>query len=174
MLAHLSSIWDQLLRRISISKHRIELLPNSNPVHSAPYRAGAAVWKLKRLEIENTISQKVIKPAQTKWAIPIVFASKIDGLICFCVDFRNLKNSPWRDSYPIPMREKGTTSLGEATVISTLDANKGYCQTKIEKTDRKKTFTSHNGQNRSVRQLFGFNIAPGRLQRAMNVIFVSV
>lgn len=61
--------------------------------------------------------------------------------------------------------------LRKAAVFSILEANSGYCQVKVETTDRNKVvFTSHYGLYRFVQMLFKLNNASRTLQRAMDVI----
>lgn len=50
-------------------------------------------------------------------------------------------------SYPLPIMDKCIYSLGDATIITTLDANLGYWKVKIEEADFEKTkLSSHNYQ----------------------------
>lgn len=54
-----------------------------------------------------------------------------------------------------PIDEWGV-SLGEAAIFSTLHANSGYWQFKIDETDRDKAaFASHQGLFLFIRMLFG-------------------
>lgn len=56
----------------------------------------------------------------------------------FCIDFRKLDAVTVRDSYLILQMEGRIDSLGMGTVFSTLDANSGYWQIELEKTDMDK------------------------------------
>lgn len=47
------------------------------------------------------LKMKVIEPARTEWASPIVLEPKKDGSLPFCVDYGKLKSVTVRDSYPI-------------------------------------------------------------------------
>lgn len=51
ILTQFLSIFNGYLGKISIFKHSNDLVPNSNHVHSTPYRAGSTVPKFHRLEI---------------------------------------------------------------------------------------------------------------------------
>lgn len=88
------------------------------------------------------LEQKVIEPAQTEWAAPRILATKKDGIIRFYVDNRRLDALTARDSYRIPRMDECIDLLGEATVFSTLDANRGYWQVKnVEKVCDEIAFT---------------------------------
>lgn len=70
--------------------------------------------------------EKVTEPVATKWAIPIVLVSKEDGLLRIGVDNWNMNSISNCDSYPLLRMDESIDSLGEATVLSTLDSNSGY------------------------------------------------
>lgn len=65
---------DSHLCRISVAKHRIKILDeNTQKVNSASYREGLKTTEFEKVEMEKMQSQKIIEPAQTEWAAPIVF-----------------------------------------------------------------------------------------------------
>lgn len=175
MLTHFSPMWYAYLGRISIAKHRIELLSNSNPNHSIPYQTCLSVRKFQQLEFEKMLSQNVIEPAQTEWAAPIVFAPKKDGSLRICVNYRILSSLTRRYSYPIPRMDECIGSPGEATVFSTLDANSGNWNVIIEDEYQEKTaFSSHRGLYRFIHMPIGLKNASETFQQTMDVIPASV
>lgn len=44
----------------------------------------------------------------------------------FCASYRNLNAMNVRDTYPLPRMEYCIETLGDCTVVSTLEANWGY------------------------------------------------
>lgn len=70
-------------------------------------------------------NEQVIEPATTEWASPIVFTTKKDGSIWFCVDYWKLNAFTIRDSYSLPRMDECIDTLGEARIFSTHDANSG-------------------------------------------------
>lgn len=36
------------------------------------------------------LAMKIIKAAQTEWAVPLIFTPKKDGSLQFCIDYRKL------------------------------------------------------------------------------------
>lgn len=104
-----------------------------------------------------------------------MFAPKNDGSLRFCVDDRKLNAVTVGDSYPLHRMDWCIDSPGEATIFSTLDANSGYWQIKIEKKEREKTaFKSDHELYQFFRMPFGLRNAPETLQRAIGVILSSV
>lgn len=71
------------------------------------------------------LSENNIEPAQTEWATYIVFVSKKNGALQFCVDFRKPSAVAERDLYPTPRMDECIDSPGEANVFSTFDASSG-------------------------------------------------
>ena len=56
--------------------------------------------RIKKVEVQKIFDEGVAIPApQTDWAIPIVFASKIDDTVCVCVDYRCLETVIIPDGY---------------------------------------------------------------------------
>jgi len=168
-------MWDGHLGTISAAKHRIEVPVEARPVRGVPYRAGPRMRQVEKEHIEDMLAQKVIEPANSEWASPVVFAPKKDGSLRFCVDYRRLNELTPRDAYPIPRMDECLDSLGDATVFSTLDANSGYWQIQLDETAKDLTsFTSHFGLFRYTRMPFGLKNAPATFQRVMDVILSSV
>lgn len=121
------------------------------------------------------LDENIIKPAQTEWASPIVFAPKEDENLRFCHDYRKLNAVTKQNAYLIPRLDKCIDSLGEASFFSTLDANSGCWQTEIDEADRNKTaFTSHHEIYRFIRMPFRLRNAPGTFQRTMDFILSTV
>lgn len=71
--------------------------------------------------------------------------------------------------------DKSVASLGEATVLSTLDENSGYWQFEIYKSDRDKTaFSLLHEQYRFIRMPFVLSNNSSTLQHRMNTILSAV
>lgn len=118
---------------------------------------------------------KVIDPDETKWATPIVFTSKKDDSIRFCVDYWKLNAVTLRDLNPIPWMNKSIDSLGDALVFSTPDASHSYQQVELDDADRNKAApTSHRGLYRFSCTPFRLRNAPEAFQQTMYVITLAV
>lgn len=58
MLTESLSMWDVHLGRINAAKHQVQLLKdNTQPIHSAPYRAGQKTREFKKSEFEKMLAQ---------------------------------------------------------------------------------------------------------------------
>lgn len=69
--------------------------------------------------------ENIMEPAQTELAARIVYVPSKDGTFYFFVDYRKLNASTKQDSYLQLRVDESIALLGEATVLSKLDANSG-------------------------------------------------
>ena len=53
--------------------------------------------EIKKLEREGQI-----RKSMSPWAAQVVLAAKKDGTKRFCIDFRQLNDLTWKDTYPLP------------------------------------------------------------------------
>lgn len=91
------------------------------------------------------LEQKFIEPSQTEYTASKVFVPKKDRTKQFCVDYRTLNALKNEDSYLIPRIDEWLESLGDTTLLLTLDANSHLFQVEIDGKERGKTvFTSHH------------------------------
>lgn len=79
---------------------------DSKAMNATPYRAGPNARELEKHGIEKVDSKKVIKPAQTKWAVKMFSIRGKNGFLHFCVDYRKLNDVTKRDSNLIPCRDE--------------------------------------------------------------------
>lgn len=65
-----------------MGEHRLELLqPDAATVHSATSRALLKTREFENGGIDKMLAETITKPAQTKWAVPIVLVHKVDGTL---------------------------------------------------------------------------------------------
>ena len=87
-----------------------------------------------------------IRPSQSPYGAPVLFAPKKDGGLRFCIDYRWLNKKTIRNRYPLPLPEELFDRLGGSRVFSIIDLRSGYWQVPMRKEDIPKTaFSSHWG-----------------------------
>ena len=81
-------------------KHTIE---TDGPPLRQPYRRqNPAVRREEMAQVQQMLSNGVIRPSNSPWASPVVMVKKKDGSLRFCVDFRQLNAATVKDAHPIP------------------------------------------------------------------------
>ena len=121
------------------------------------------------------LEARVVEPATSEWASPVVLVPKKDGSPRFCIDYRRLNAKTEADLYPLPRMDDCLDLLGDAGIFSTFDCNSGYWQISVATEDRDKTtFITHMGTFRHVRMPFGLRNAQATFQRALDIILSGV
>lgn len=90
------------------------------------YSTDPKTGEFQRVEFDKFWDQNIIEPAQAGSAALIVFASKKDGVLRFCVEYHRLNVKTKWDAYLIPFFTKNIDSLGEATTFLTLKTDSGH------------------------------------------------
>ena len=126
MLRKHESMWSGRLGKITVTEHRIDLVPGARPHKAQPRRSGLKERELMEFEIDKQLIADVIEPTVSEWAAPVLFVPKKDGKLRFCIDYRKLNEVTVKDSYPIPLVDDCLDSLGEAIIFTGLDAYSGY------------------------------------------------
>lgn len=122
-------------------------------------------------EIENMLGMKMIDPAQTVWAFHVSLVLEKTMKYVIFVDYWKLNAVSLRDFYQISPMDECLDPLKDATMFSTLDANRGYWQVEIEEKDRDKTdFASRHGLYRFESVKFVHNNAPETFQDILDLI----
>jgi hypothetical protein len=74
----------------------------------------------------------------------VVLIQKLDGSICFFIDYRKLNAVNENYSYALTHVDDYLDALEDERYLTTLDANCGYWQIDVNETDReKKAFPFH-------------------------------
>lgn len=121
------------------------------------------------------LAENVFKSAQTKWAAPIFFAPRKDGLLRFYGDHRKFKSVTLIDSYPLPRMIECLVALRENTVFFNFDANSGYWRTEMEEADQEKTdFIPRHGPYRLTGMFSGLKKGQVEFRQTMDVILSPI
>ncbi|XP_074331306.1 uncharacterized protein LOC141668329 [Apium graveolens] len=68
----------------------IELIPNAQPVSKAPYRMAPTELGELKLQLQELLDKKFIRPSISSWGAPVLFVKKKDGSLRLCIDYREL------------------------------------------------------------------------------------
>ena len=76
--------------------------------------------------------KEVIEKSNSPWAAGVVFATKKDGSLSFCVDYRYLNEITVNDAYSLPKIDKTLHSWSGIEWFSTLDLYSCYWQVGVD------------------------------------------
>uniref|UniRef100_A0A5S6Q7T0 Reverse transcriptase domain-containing protein n=1 Tax=Trichuris muris TaxID=70415 RepID=A0A5S6Q7T0_TRIMR len=119
--------------------------------------------------VDCMLRQGVIERASSPWSFPV--ASKKDGSLRFCVDYRKLNDVTEKNVQPLPRIDDALDALAGSRWFSTLDFASGYWQVEVEPQDRPKTaFSAPSGLYQFRVMPFGLCNAPATFHRLMEKV----
>ncbi|GBG62297.1 hypothetical protein CBR_g29907 [Chara braunii] len=156
-------------------KHSIQLVPDYRVHHQAPYRLSIPEATELQRQLEELPRQGFIKPSNSPWGAPVLFARKADEILRLCIDYRGLNRYTVKNSYPMPRSDELFDRLAGNRFFTKIDLCSGYHQIRVAAADQPKTaFRSRFGHYEFTVMPFGFTNAPATFQRAMNDIFRDI
>ena len=156
-------------------EQHIKIKEDAQPVVHAPRKVPVALREkvkeeLRRMEKLDVI-EKVTEPRA--WVSSMVTIWKPEKQkIRICMDPKDLNDAIQREHYPMKTIEEVMTRMPGAKVFSTLDAQCGYWQVKLDKKSSELcTFNTPFGRYAYKRLPFGINTAGEIFQRLMSEMF---
>jgi hypothetical protein len=70
--------------------HAIKVMPRVAPLTKAPYCMNDEDLKELKVQLEELLTKKYIKPNKSPYGAPVLFVHKKDGMLRMCVDYRAL------------------------------------------------------------------------------------
>ena len=114
--------------------------PQRQPARRVPFTARQEI----ACQLHSMQDQGVIHPSSSPWASPVVLVHKKDGLLRFCIDYRNLNSVTKSDTFPLPRVDDMLDQLGKSKFFSTLYLASGYWQVQVHPNSQEKTaFVTH-------------------------------
>ncbi len=120
--------------------------------------------------VAELLEKGLISKSKSPWAFPVVCVQKEPGgPYRFCVDYSKLTPHTIPDPFPLPRIEDTIDHLAGHKVFTVVDAQKGFWQIPINEDDKEKlAFVTSFGKYQWNVLPFGYTLAPGIFQRAMN------
>eukprot|EP00171_Calliarthron_tuberculosum_P023395 IDg23395t1 len=82
--------------------YSIELHADAKPQKRGLYRMSDIELEEVRSKVKELLEQGFIRPSASPWGAPILFVSKKDGGLRFCLDYRALNKLTVKNGYPLP------------------------------------------------------------------------
>jgi hypothetical protein len=150
-------------------QHAIDLEPGAKPPFRRPYRMSPLELDELKKQIQGLLDKGWIRPSQSPYGSPVLFAAKADGSLRMCIDYRALNAVTRKSRYPLPRIDEMFDRLNGARYITCLDLQQGYHQVGVRDIDVDKTaFVTRYGQYEWLVMPFGLCNAPSTFQAMMN------
>ena len=150
----------------------IELVPEAQPVSKTPYRMAPTELAELKVQLQELLDKKYIRPSVSSWGAPVLFVKKKDGSLRLCIDYRELNKLTVKNKYPLPRIDDLFDQLQGATYFSKIDLRSGYHQLRVKKESIPLTaFRTRYGHYEFVVMPFGVTNAPAVFMDLMNRVF---
>ena len=153
-------------------EHIIEL--ETSPKRSKPYPVPCALKGVVQEQIDDMLSQGVIRRCSSPYASPVLLVPKRHHsdeppVYRFCTDFRELNRVTIKDRHPLPRIESLLAAVGpDNCVFTQLDQKAAYWQLPIRECDQEKTaFVTEDSQYCYCVLPYGLSNGPSSYQRLM-------
>ena len=80
----------------------IALVPGVALVSREPYRMNTPELLELKMQLQEFLEKKYIKPSVSPWGAPILFVKNKHGTLRLCMDYRQLKKVTVKNKYPLP------------------------------------------------------------------------
>jgi hypothetical protein len=122
------------------------------------------------------LSKGFIAMSSVFYAAPILFVKKLDGGICFCVDYRKLNTITKKNTHPIPFIEEILVALNGTVIISKLNIRHAFNRIRFKTTADENLiiFKTSISIFKYLVVLFGFANRPVVIQRKINKVLSSI
>ena len=97
---------------------RIDLVEGARPVVMPLRRMAPREQQELKVQVDDLLRKGFIRRSVSEWGAPVVFATKADGSLRLCVDYRELNKVTKKNKYPLPRIDDLFDQLHEAKVFS--------------------------------------------------------
>ena len=99
----------------------IELVPGAATVSKTPYRMSIPESLELKMQLQELLEKKYIKPSVSPWGAPVLFVKKKDGTLRLCIDYIQLNKFTVKNKYPLPQIDDLFDQMRGAKVFSKID-----------------------------------------------------
>ena len=148
---------------------RVEIL---HPTSRAPYRMAPTELKELKIQLQELLDKKFIRPSVSPCGALVLFVKKKDDTLQMCIDYQQINKVTVKNKHPLPRIEDLIDKLKGAGVFSKIDLQLGYYQLRVKDVDVPKTaFGTRYGHYDFFVMPFGLTNAPTTFMNLMNRVF---
>ena len=81
---------------------RIDLVEGARPIVMPLRRMAPREQRELEVQVRDLLGKGFIRRSVSEWGAPVVFATKADGSLRLCVDYRELNKVTKKNKYPLP------------------------------------------------------------------------
>ncbi|GBG73407.1 hypothetical protein CBR_g16123 [Chara braunii] len=156
-------------------EHSIQLVPDYRVHHQAPYRLSIPEATEFKRQLEELLRLGFMKPSNSPWGSPVLFARKADETLRLCIDYRDFNRYTVKNSHPMPRSDELFNRLAGNRFLTKIDLCSRYHRIRVAAADQPKTaFRLRFNHYEFTVMPFGLTNVPATFQRAMNDIFRDI
>ena len=106
----------------------IELVPRAALVSKTPYKMSTPEMLELKMQLQELLEKKYIRPSLSLWGAPVLFVNKKDGTLILCIDYRKLNKFTVKNKYPLPRIDDLFDKMKGVKVFSKIDFRSGLRQ----------------------------------------------
>ena len=80
----------------------IEIVLGVALVSKTPYQMSTPKMLELKMQLQDLLEKKYIRPSVSPWGAPVLFVKKKDGTLRLCIDYRHLNKVTVKNKYPLP------------------------------------------------------------------------
>ena len=170
LLNKYKNLFDGSLGDFNVPPIKLEVKPNTEPVHSRPFPVPHIHRQTLYKEIQRMVALGILEKAScSAWASPTFIIPKPNGTVRMVSDFRKLNTNLVRKPYPIPKISGIMQELEGFQHATALDLNMGYYTIRLDPGSQDMcTIITPWGKYKYLRLPMGIMCAPDIFQEKMS------
>ena len=83
----------------------IEILPGTAPTYRAPYRMAQTELKELKIQLQELLDKRFIRPNVSPWGAPVLFVKMKNGTLRMCINYWKSNKVTVKNKNPLPRIE---------------------------------------------------------------------
>ncbi|XP_047517455.1 uncharacterized protein K02A2.6-like isoform X1 [Pieris napi] len=177
ILSRYKSVFDGTLGRYTGGTVALKVREDAEPIFCRARPLPFSMRARVDAELDAMLQAGVVEPVDhSDWATPLVIASKADGGIRICADYKvTLNRALMIDRYPVPRIDELFSDLSGNKYFTKIDLSQAYNQLELDSESKAYTvINTHKGLFKYNRLVYGLASSPGIFQKFMANLFKDI